>query len=59
MSNRVNVTANIYKPSKVYHPDTNRQCADADCTTRLSMYNSTDYCCNHERQYQHLYVYKD
>lgn len=59
MTNRVNVTANVYKPSKLYHPNTFRQCGHVDCTTRLSMYNSTDYCYTHERQYQPLYVYKD
>jgi hypothetical protein len=59
MSNRVNVTAHVYKPSTVYYPDSSRQCAHADCTTRLSMYNSTEYCCTHERQYRNLYVYKD
>jgi hypothetical protein len=59
MSNKVNITAHVYKPSKVYHPDSFRQCADQDCTIRLSMYNSTDYCSTHERQYKNLYVYKD
>ena len=59
MTNRINATAKIDRPSKVYHPNTFRQCADPDCTIRLSMYNSTDYCSTHERQYQRLYVYKD
>jgi hypothetical protein len=59
MSNRINATARINRPSKVYHSDSSRQCADADCTTRLSMYNSTNFCSIHERQYQPLYVYKD
>lgn len=59
MTNRINATAKIDRPSKVYHPNTFRQCADTDCTTRLSIYNSTDYCYAHERHYHKFYVYKD
>ena len=59
MTNRINVTARIDRPSKVYHSNTFRQCAHTNCTTRLSIYNSTDYCCAHERHYRKLYVYND
>ena len=59
MSNKVNVTPRIDRPSKVYHPNSYRHCQHTDCKIRLSIYNSTDYCCSHERQYRNLYVYKD
>jgi hypothetical protein len=49
MSNRTNVCASIDRPSKIYHPDTSRQCQHTDCNIRLSKYNPTTYCSTHER----------
>ena len=58
MTIKVNITASITRPSKVYNTETKKQCQHPDCSTRLSMYNSTNYCCTHER-YHYRYVYKD
>ena len=49
MTNRINATASIDRPSKIYHPDTSRQCQHEDCKIRLSKYNPTTYCSTHER----------
>jgi hypothetical protein len=49
MSNKINVTASIDRPSKVYHPNTNRHCEHTSCKIRLSKYNPTNYCSTHER----------
>ena len=58
MTNKINATAKIDRPSKVYDTETKRQCQHTDCSTRLSMYNFTSYCSTHER-YHHRYAYKD
>ena len=49
MSNKIYVTASIDRPSKVYHPNTNRHCEHTNCKIRLSKYNPTNYCSTHER----------
>ncbi len=49
MSNKINVTARIDRPSKVNHSDTKRQCHHTNCKTLLSIYNFTNYCSIHER----------
>lgn len=49
MSNRINVTAKIDRPSKVHRSDTQRICQHTNCKTRLSIYNFTNHCSAHER----------